>query len=395
MIFQTLDDKKQCVAIYSEGELRQDGDVDGLTKTWGYAAYLGNYDIEYASLYCLGDDLGKVCPEHLREDWHNINQKLKAFFTAFRTARVDLSEICFYDLVQERFLTEFCDIKNSITEHVLQTYERPPNYDFLCDLTKVLHEIRYQEININVRNLDDILAQGKTRRFLKKLKDIHPYVCYDIAGTKTGRLTTIKNSFPILTLDKDLRAAIEPHNDFFLELDFNAAELRTLLALAGVEQPDGDIHQWNATNVYRGLLNREEAKKRIFAWLYNPASKDYLSNRTYNRDEVLEKYWDGTKVKTCFDREIEADAHHALNYIIQSTTSDLFLRSMMRVFELLKGKRSFISFCIHDSLVLDFAHEEKDLLAKIVKVFSSTDLGNFKTNVSMGKNFKKMQLLDI
>ena len=395
MIFQTLDDKKECVAIYANGELRSEMDIRELSHTWNYAPYLAQGDIEYASLYCLGKSLNEVCPEYLREDWEEVHQRLRSFFTAFSTAKVDLNEICFYDLVQDKFLIEFCEIKNRITQHVLETYERPANYAFLKDLTEVLHDIRYQEININVRNLDDIRAQTKTRRFLKKLKEIQPYVCYDIAGTKTGRLTTIKSSFPILTLDKDLRGAIEPHNDCFVELDFNAAELRTLLALAGIKQPEEDIHQWNAANVYRGLLNRDEAKKRIFAWLYNPASKDYLSNRTYNREEVLKKYWDGTHVKTCFGREIEADAHHALNYIIQSTTSDLFLRSMIRVHKLLKECRSRIAFCIHDSLVLDFAYEDKERLQEIVGIFADTDLGKFKTNVSMGKNFKKMQLVQV
>ena len=109
-----------------------------------------------------------------------------------------------------------------------------------------------------------------------------------------------------------------------LEFDFNAAELRVLLGLLGKEQPLEDLHGWNAQNVYCGTT-REKAKKRIFAWLYNPKSKDRLSNHVYEREAITKKYYRGNQVTTYFNRTIESDKHHALNYIVQSTAADLFL----------------------------------------------------------------------
>jgi len=168
-----------------------------------------------------------------------------------------------------------------------------------------------------------------------------------------------------------------------------------LLALSGKEQPIDDLHEWNAKNVYEGSTSREEAKKRIFAWLYNPESKDRLSGRAYGRGRVKQKYWDGKVVNTMYGRQIESDNHHALNYIIQSTFADLFLRQTLKVHDLLKNKKSFISFLIHDSLVIDLAEEDKKILPKLKNALMSTDLGKFKISLNAGKNFGDMRLLKI
>ena len=244
---------------------------------------------------------------------------------------------------------------------------------------------------LSVENIKEDMDNYKTRQFFKKAQTIEPFISYDISGTKTGRLTTKKDSFPILTLDKSFRKILKPKNDYFVELDFNAAELRTLLALAGEQQPNGDIHDWNAKNVYKGLVTREEAKKRIFAWLYNPSSKDFLSSCAYKRDEVVQKYYSDGQVKTFFDRIIPSDNHHALNYIIQSTTSDLFLRQAIKVHEALKNTKSKIVFCVHDSLVIDYSSEQNSILKDLIETFSTTELGLFKTNVSIGNNFGELR----
>ena len=90
----------------------------------------------------------------------------------------------------------------------------------------------------------------KVRNFIKHNKNTFPYVVYDPFKSKTGRLVT-KNSFPILTMDKNYRKILKPNNDWFIEFDFNAAELRVLLGLLGKEQPQEDLHEWNKKNVYK------------------------------------------------------------------------------------------------------------------------------------------------
>jgi hypothetical protein len=394
LLFQTLDDKKECVGIYTAGELSFDESLSGdLDRTWSYSAFLQNRDIEYAKLYCEGQALEKVCPEALRDRWENVSNKLKAFIKSFNTSRVSLNESCFFDLVPKKFLLEYCYVKDLICQHVFEEYDKPSNYDYLLELTKVVEEIKYNKLNLNIRNLS--LYRSKHRKFLKKLRVMQPYCKFNIWGTKTGRLTTISKSFPVLTMDKEFRSVIEPKNDYFVELDFNAAELRTLLSLQGREQPAGDIHEWNMENVFGGSLTRAEAKKRIFAWLYNPESYDERCEHAYDRKSILSKHYNNGIVKTIFGRTIRSEKRTALNYIIQSTCAENVLRQMIKVSNYMKGFKSHVAFPIHDSVVLDFSIEDRERLGEIIDLFSNTQLGKFKVNISVGTNFGDLRKLEV
>ncbi len=394
MYFQALDIKNECVGVYADGQLHYSTLPEDLTDTWGYANFLEGKDINYASLYCHGQSLDDVCPPAIEDEWKICSERLQAFYRALIEAKIDLNQNCFYDLVPENFIRDYCEIKNKITKHVLENYERPENYEFLLSVQKILSEIRVRQLTIDFSSMKNKLHQYKTRNWRDKLSKTQPYINYNLFGTKTGRLTTRKNSFPILTMAKEYRSVVKPTNDWFLELDFNSAEIRTLLALSNKEQPEQDIHEWNIDNVFGGGITREEAKKSIFAWLYNPDSKS-AANKYYDRDYVKDKYWDGTKLKTFFGREIESDEHHAVNYIIQSTTSDLFLKRMVEISKILKESKSQIAFCVHDSLVIDLHDEDKHLVPEIKRVFGQTDLGKFKVNLSAGKNYGELKELKI
>ncbi len=394
MLFQTLDSKNECVGIYSQGKIIHDTIPSNLTRTWGYAPYLQGRDIEYASLYALGDNLEDCCPEEMREEYLRVRNKLKAYFRSFVESKVDLNKLCFFDLVPERFLREYCEIKNNITDYVLKNYPKPENYDFLVSLSKVANNIRYSKVNIDNRALSSMSTSPKGKAFYKKLSKTNPYVSYNIFGTITGRLTTHRNSFPILTFPKEFRHIIKPNNDYFLELDFNAAEIRTLLALAGHDQPEEDIHSWIAKNVFEGSVSREESKIKTFAWLYNPEAQNSKLEKIFDREKIYDLYWKEGVVHTPFGRKIKADHKHALNYLIQSTTSDIFLRQMIKVSSIIENKKSYISFCIHDSLIIDLAKEDTSLVEDIKNIFSKTQFGQIKSNIEIGKHFGGMKKLE-
>ena len=384
MLFQTLDDKSECVGVYSNGELHFKDIPEGLSKTWGYSNFLYGMPIDYAQLYVNGKSLDDVCPSHLLEDWERITNRLKAFIRSNQLAKVNLAENCFFDLTPERFLKEYCNIRNQICEWVFEKYSRPDNYDHLLQVQQVLSDIKYRKVNLDTKVLQDFWTEPKAKLLYKKFTGRDAYCDYNLFGSKTGRLSLSGNSLPLMNMKKEYRACIKPNNDFFIELDYNAAEARVVLALLGLDQPDEDIHDYNAKNLYHST--RDEAKKRFFAWLYNPNSDDTVSNGQYNRDLILGRYFLYGSVENLFKRKIQCDDYHALNYLIQSTCADMVLDRMVAIYKLLQGRKSYVAFTLHDSVIIDFASEDKELIKPIIEEYRNTKLGRFVTNVSAGKD---------
>jgi len=391
LIFQTLDNKNECAAIYIDGRITNDFNIADLTATWAPSLHFADQTLDCALIRANGASLDDVCPEDLKKTWQTINKKAIAFSNSFKNSHINLNDVCFYDLLPKKFLLEFYGLKNDITQHVIKSYARPKNDSFMQELLIFLKKIENVNLNLNFKNLN--MTDIKVRRSFSKIKDAPSKISYNPWGTVTGRLTTNKDSFPILTLNKELRPVVNAANDCLLELDFNAAEIRVLMSLLGQEQPNEDIHNWISKNIFGNKYNRDQSKKKVFAWLYNPLAKNKKLNQYLNRDALYDKYYNNGFVETPFGRKIEVSEDKAINYLIQSTTSDLFLTSAMRVDKMLEGKKSNVCFCIHDSLVLDYSKEDQAIVEQVVQEFSNTKFGFFNTNLNMGKNFGMMRKL--
>ena len=396
-LFEIIDQKQYCKSIYCDNRIVEVPDYGGLSKTWAYHSTLKGYDIKYASLYAKTRTLDECCPDELKKEWSTIKKKYSAYIKSFQTGFCELDEECFYDLVPHSFVLEYFNLKSQITEHVLSTTPEPKDYSFLVALSELLTDIRDHKLLIEPKEISNKLHETKARSFFTKLHAVRPFIDYNMFGTITGRLTTHKNSFPLLTMSKDYRRVVKPTNTWFIELDFNAAELRCLLALNDQEQPEQDMHDWHGS-IFNRLsdhkLSRDDIKRKIFGWLYGPLDASLgipQVQKHYDKRKVLNKYWDGNTVVNPFGRKIIADEFHALNAVIQSTTSDIFLRRAIAVNKLLENKKSFTMGLIHDSMVIDFHREDKDLIDEIIKEFGDTDLGKFKVNTSLGTHFGNLK----
>jgi len=395
LLFQVLDTKADCVGYYSNNVIIPERSLPLEGETWEYSRHLRGAQYEIARIYSNGATITDVCPEDIRPEWEKIKKTLKSCLKAFRTSRLSLDENCLYDALPEYFLFQYLEAKNKITKHVLETYPRPENYDFMYNLVEMLSTIRSQSVSVDINPIKHLLSSVRGKNFHRVLQTVNHMCDYNPWGTITGRLSTNPNSLPILTMNKEFRACIKPKNDWLVELDFNAAELRTLLALAGVDQPENDIHDWNVKNIFDNELTREEAKVKTFAWLYSSKENKDLE-QLYNKDLVRNKYWDGARIETDYGRVIEnVDEHHALNYIVQSTTIDMVHEQAYKVYELLKGKKSHIAFLIHDAVYIDLAAEDRYELLNLLDTFKKTRYDVFKVNVSAGRNLGEMKDLKL
>ena len=395
MLFQILDTKADCVGYYANQILNPECPAPSEGTTWDYSHHLRGPSYEIARIYSGGVTLTEACPAILQPEWEKIKKTLKACLRAFNTSHLSLDENCFYDVVPEYFLYQYLETKNKITQHVVETYPRPRNYESIYNLIEMVAQIRSQTLCINIDPIKHMLSSVKGQNFHRTLQSVKHVCDYNPWGTVTGRLATNPNSFPILTMNKEFRSCVRPNNDWLLELDFNAAELRVLLALSGEEQPHNDIHDWNVKNVFDNKLTRASAKEKTFAWLYSSKENKQLEH-LYNKDLVRNKYWDGCKIETDYGRIIEnVDEHHALNYIVQSTTIDMVHEQAYKIYELLKGRKSHLAFLIHDAVYIDLAEEDRYEILNLLDTFKNTRYDMFKVNVSAGRNLGDMRELNL
>ena len=394
MLFQTLDDKTECIGVYADGKLFFENLPQDLTHTWKITTVDTSKEIQSAWIYSGGKSLQEAAPQDLLEKLEDSTRKLRAYLKAFKLAKVNLREHCFFDMVPKDFLEKYCETKNEISEHVFKKYQKPENYEHLLKVHTLLQKIRAQKLTTDTSDCKNLFLSSVHRKTMNNLLSGDNYIDYNLFGTVTGRLTTMPDSFPILTLKKDFRKIIKPKNDWFVSLDYNGAEVRTLLSLTGEEQPSSDIHDWNALHLFEQEVTRDECKTRFFAWLYDPSS-EAISTELYSKEKALTKWYDGDYVTTPFNRKIKVDERKALNYLIQSTTSDLVLDRAVAIDEYLKDKKSFISHIVHDEIVVDLADDERAILSDVKSIFSSNKLANYMVNLRCGKNYLELKELNI
>ena len=392
MLFQTFDDKEKCYMIYRNNSFHKTISPT-CTKTWSYAPYLRDKNIEYASLYAVEKPLNNFCSSEKIKKYEEIKLKMKAVIKTCNDTGIDLNGLCIYDVMPHYILKEWAEIKNEICEIIFSKFPKPPNYDHLLKINKIILDIKQKKLNLDLSQIIRITIQDKNT--YKLISENQPFIEYDMFKTITGRLSTKKGSFPVMTLAKKYRNILIPNNNWLFELDFNACELRIALALLGYKQPEEDLHEWNLKNVFIKAKNRDNAKKRIFAWLYNPNTRERQVSKIYDREKLKTLYYKQNKVITPFGREIECDEDHAVNYLVQSTAADLVFEQMYKVWEYLRDKKSFIKFCNHDSIMIDLHTEQEYEFNEIKQLFSNTRFGKFKVNSLGGKNWADMKELYI
>lgn len=369
LIFSIIDSKNDCNSVFANGKIHDNIKSSFLSKTWTYDKRLENLPIEYAEIYCNGLRLIDVCPPQLLDEYKRINNQKKLFEKTLITSKINVDEVCLYDLVPDWFIRETFSIQNEIIEHVFSTYSKPKNHDFLVKLYKLTDEISKYRIQ-------------------HKLPQYQEHTLYNIFGTITGRFGLKPHSFPILNLARDKRSYILPNNDFFVSLDYNGAEIRTAIGLAGKEQPLGDVYE-SFSYLFPGKT-RAEIKQEILTMWYNTDENIHLKE-ILEKEAFIQRFWDGHKITSLMGREMVCDKDHVIPYMNQSTTAEIVFDRCCELQKFLQTKQTKIAFIIHDEIVLDMPLSEKHLLPEIESIFSSTPLGSFVVRCKTGSTLGEMK----
>lgn len=401
--FQLIDVKSRCISVFCEGRVIVNPDFSMLSRTWEYNNIFLGKNIEIAQVYVNGKTLDEVCPAHFKDLYDLLNNKYKIFNRSFKEAKINLKENLLIDLLPESFIKEYFGLRNEITEYIFNTNTKPILYNYTLKLIELASSIGKRKLNLNLNKLNSLSNDDRVISLIKKIKETEPKIKYNAFGSVTGRYTTKPKSFPILTLDKKFRKIIEPTNDVFIELDFNAADLRTFLALNNIEQPSIDIHDWHKSlyqKYFDKEITRDEIKIMFFAWLYNGKNESFNIpeiDNAYNREHLMDKYWNGSIVRTSFGKEIETEQRKAIPTLIQSTMAYIFFNRVLEIDEYIKKQniQSFISCLIHDSVILDVKKEDIKYIKEIVNTFSNTEYGKFLTRINVGKNLGEMKQIKL
>ena len=111
----------------------------------------------------------------------------------------------------------------------------------------------------------------------------------------------------------------------------------------------------------------------------------------YDRETLLDTWYDGTHIRTPYGRCIEVEKRKAFNYLIQSTTADRVLEKAVKIDKILDGHKSYVSHIIHDEIVLDYCDEDRGLIPLIKHVFED----GFISSVSAGKNAFELKEIEV
>ena len=347
--------------------------IETYNLAWKHSPMLDDEKYKYLYLLAKQDDLSSYTQDP--ESFKMYTEKMKAHQKAAIAAKVNLNEECFFDLIPTHQLVKWFSLKQSALNNLKKNTQFESDYE-------ILHKAHVLTTNISREQI--------------KYKNLKGRVLYNIFGSATGRLTTLRESVPVMTMKKEERTFLEPNNDVFVEMDLNAAEARTLLALSGIEQPVQDIHEWLMKNVYKTSLSREKAKIKLFSWLYNFSSTDKELDKFFSRQIFRDFYCAEQSVLTTpYGRKLKVDERKAQNYLLQSTTSDIVIENAYKIMKMLKDKKTKIAFTLHDSIILDVCRSEAHILPDVKHKFESTRWGSFLTICKIGTNFGDLRELKI
>ncbi len=231
--------------------------------------------------------------------------------------------------------------------------------------------------------------------------------------TVTGRPSNAFGGFNFAAMNKEdgTRAAFcsRFEQGALVEMDFDSYHVRLIATAIGYELPASSIHDYLGRFYFdTDALTEEqraESKAITFRLLYGGIDSEFLSIPFFRKvNDFVYTLWDKwkrngcihtpiTKRSICKDAVQNMTAFKLFNYYLQAIETEVSVRKLQQVQDLLQDAESCIVLYTYDSVLFDMNYEEaRDLLPAIKNVLEQ---GNLPVKCKVGDIYDKMKTISL
>jgi hypothetical protein len=235
----------------------------------------------------------------------------------------------------------------------------------------------------------------------------HVYSNYNY-HTTTGRPSNAFRGFNYAAMNKDdgTRAAFcsRFEQGALVEMDFDSYHVRLIARLVGYELPATSVHDYLG-RFYFGVdaltaEQREESKAITFRLLYGGIDREFLTIPFFNKvNDFIYSLWGKWKQRGCVETPIikrklckdtlqNMTANKLFNYYLQAMETEVSVKKLQQLLELLTPYQSKIVLYTYDSILLDVDYTEAKQLLPAIK--NTLEQGNFPIKSKVGDIYDKM-----
>ena len=251
------------------------------------------------------------------------------------------------------------------------------NNEFIYKTIDVFFKIEKKGIKLDKKCFIEYHEEHLTPHFSVKQGVI--YTLYNLY-TLTGRPSNAFNGINFAALNKENgeRSCFIPHNDLFIEVDFQGYHPRLI----------GELVEWhfpNDRNTYKMLgqllgVTQQEAKELTFKQLYGGVWSEYKDKPFFKQvDMFVDELWETIQYSGYIDtpsgkrfklKDIDnPNPQKVLNYYIQNYETSQNVLQLYALFNEFRPLKSRIVLYTYDSVLIDVAREESqkinDIIAKL------------------------------
>jgi len=281
-------------------------------------------------------------------------------------------------------------------ESVLPYVGKEQDLEWFHSYTEVYKWVEEQGIKINEKVFDKYFEPTWKAN---SIKDDKIYTNYNLYNT-TSRPTNAFNGINFLAFTKDnkSRSSFIPANDVFVEFDFDGYHLRLIANKIGYELPTNiSIHTYLGQQYFdkKELTPEEyqESKKITFRQLYNGVEAEFRSIEFFNKVAIfIEDLWDTLQYQKYIIlpngrhlKGVDFNPQKLFNYYVQCLETVNNVKKLLKLKELLKGKKSRVVLVVYDSILVDFSKEDgREMLDNIRDILQED---NYLVKGQLGKNY--------